>query len=197
VPRDRYWLRPGPRGLAFLAKLAGPADAIPQVEGLNRALDLGAGRPFTVAGWYAVTGVNPTPPFMLSSARPAVELLAPSGNLSNNGQVSARLVTGRGKEVVLEAPAPAEGMTGRWGRWYHLALVRHPDGAVELYDNGVLAARKQDATTGEAITADRLIAGGYPHRELNAGHPFGGWVDEVCVYGRGLTAAEVARLAGR
>jgi RNA polymerase sigma factor (sigma-70 family) len=83
------------------------------------------------------------------------------------------------------------------GRWFHLAVV-HGHGEVVLFVDGVAVAR-QPATTARPGDSDTAItvAGGIngPDTAL-ARQRFIGAVDELLVYQRALSPAEIAALAG-
>jgi hypothetical protein len=85
------------------------------------------------------------------------------------------------------------------GAWHHLALVRAGD-RCDLFVDGVPAASGAGQTVGGSVTTDWRSAGReqYWVNLRPFGHPhFDGDLDELAVYGRALSAAEVARLAGR
>ena len=79
------------------------------------------------------------------------------------------------------------------GGWYHAALVKSADTAT-LYVDGIAAGSSEDATEfGQAL--QRLTLGVLKHDNLIRYLP--GAVDEVYLYDRALSPAEVAWLAGR
>jgi hypothetical protein len=90
----------------------------------------------------------------------------------------------------------------RVGEWHHIALTRDASGTTELFQDGRSVVRTQGQESSGAITTNVRALGVEPHvlRE-NAKSPETGFlrgcVDEFCVFGRALTADEVARLAGR
>ncbi len=79
------------------------------------------------------------------------------------------------------------------GAWYHVALVKSA-GAMTLYVNGELAGSLADTTQFDAALS-QLTVGALGHSSPSRFFP--GSLDELYVYGRDLSAAEVAWLAGR
>ncbi|WP_072479581.1 MGH1-like glycoside hydrolase domain-containing protein [Amycolatopsis australiensis] len=82
------------------------------------------------------------------------------------------------------------------GRWYHLTGVRDADaGTYVLYVDGVAQARTWAQPAGDAapgpLAIGRAVSGGH-HSDL-----WPGSVDDVRVWNRALTAAEVPELAAR
>jgi len=79
------------------------------------------------------------------------------------------------------------------GTWTHVAATY--DGAtMKLYYNGVLV--KQQAASGAIATTKNKLAVGTKIGTANAGDYFDGKLDEVRLYDRGLSAAEVTALVG-
>jgi hypothetical protein len=78
------------------------------------------------------------------------------------------------------------------GVWHHFALARNAGNTVTLFCDGQLAESATGANAGGAITTDVRSAGRGP-----AGPPWDGCLDELAVYDRDLTAAEIRTLAGR
>jgi hypothetical protein len=75
------------------------------------------------------------------------------------------------------------------GSWHHVVAVREQD-RVALYIGGELAASTPLAPTTDTKEYD-LIIGRYSLAGNWIGRPFAGHIDEVAVYDRALTAAEV------
>ena len=81
------------------------------------------------------------------------------------------------------------------GRFYHVAHVVHANSHQELYLNGVLQASSAD------IVGINNTDGNNDFITIGAGHYgaelqyFNGVIDDVRIYGRGLTASDVAELA--
>jgi len=77
------------------------------------------------------------------------------------------------------------------GTWYHVAATYDVSGTATLYVNGTQVATRsglQPAT----VSGERALIGRTP---FGGGGPWPGSIDEVRVYDRALTAAEVASLA--
>jgi hypothetical protein len=80
------------------------------------------------------------------------------------------------------------------GQWVHVAMVRtRSSGKVELYINGMLDRTSLSGSTGSLTANPRIIIGA----NTLDGYYYKGLVDDVWIYSRALTAAEVARLAGK
>lgn len=84
--------------------------------------------------------------------------------------------------------------------WHHVALVRHADGTVDLYQDGVLASRRQSVKSRGGVTTKFRALGWERHPRLRPGKGddlrakyFQGAIDEFAVFHRALTAAELAR----
>jgi hypothetical protein len=78
------------------------------------------------------------------------------------------------------------------GRWHHAAGVASVDGDTEIYLDGVRIDHdisRLPFTYAAAPSA--LIVG----RAMSGGQPFDGWLDEVRIYDRALSAAEIQALA--
>jgi hypothetical protein len=80
------------------------------------------------------------------------------------------------------------------GQWVHVAMVRTRSlGKVELYINGMLDRTSLSGGTGSLTANPRILIGA----NTIDGYYYKGLVDDVWIYSRALTAAEVARLAGK
>jgi hypothetical protein len=107
-----------------------------------------------------------------------------------NGQLN---VTSRTWRKRLDAPLPA----GR-GPWRHVAFTRSADGTVTLWADGAPLRQIHGRSTSIGGGAGPLTIGG----ALNTSDPtradelFAGDLDEMLIYDRALSAAEVAALAG-
>jgi hypothetical protein len=172
-----------------------------ELDGVKDYLDLGAGpglnfkadAPFTVAGWVRTK----RPWGTVVSLRNGKDGGALLDLVVADGRAQAQ-VREDGKEVgqhaVLTAGAVAD------GDWHHFALTR--DGrSFELYLDGAAQGRATGRDAGGPITTD-LRALGSERAWVRSGtnRPeqqfLQGALDEVCVFGRALSAAEVKRLAG-
>jgi hypothetical protein len=94
---------------------------------------------------------------------------------------------GGGNELVSPSPIPT-------GQWVHVAATYDPGtGEKRLYVNGMLVA---SATLTAPLVYDTTSAGNlYIGQDPGAGEAFRGAIDDVGVWGRALTAAEVQTLA--
>jgi len=178
---------PGVKGSAL--RLDGKADYLDL--GPDARLNFGAGAPFTLAGWIATEADEG---IVCSFRRrtagfPVIEIFVKAGNLhgwvrdDTSGFGGARVAGGLVKD----------------GNWRHVALVRHPDGTVELFLDAAFQAKDKGENSGGAITTD-LRALGSERFVVQSKKPgptyFAGSIDEFCVFNRALTPEEIAVLAG-
>jgi len=80
--------------------------------------------------------------------------------------------------------------------WHHLAMVRKPDGHVVVFLDGKQVDQGNGGNTAGSITTDLRAIGG----DLRPGFApprYEGAVDELCIFGRDLSADEIAALAGK
>ncbi len=83
------------------------------------------------------------------------------------------------------------------GQWHHLAGVRVDSANSELYVDGQLVAEKTDIANVDLNTAGDLLIGGFVYKDTTGGGQdivlgaFEGLVDEVSVYNRALSAAQI------
>lgn len=89
------------------------------------------------------------------------------------------------------------------GRWYHLALV-YNDGGASVYVNGMLMTNRRRKSPGTPsgctapVFANAIIANTEPlvfGRPDSGLHGFPGRLDDLRIYSRALTAAEIQQLA--
>jgi hypothetical protein len=185
--RGGWWVN-GVKGKGLL--LDGHADHFD--FGDSPRYNYAAGSGFTVAGWFLTKRNQGS---VLSqrnyhSDLPAVDVSVESGKLWGTvrcDNAPGSLVRLKGQDVALD-------------KWQHFALVREPDGTVELFLNGVSQGRLQKPGSDGAITTN-LRAVGYERylakkKETGPRYHLHGSVDEFCIFSRALSAAEVERLAG-
>jgi hypothetical protein len=81
------------------------------------------------------------------------------------------------------------------GQWVHVAMVRtRSTGKVELYINGMLDRTTLISSSTGSLTANsRILIGA----NTVDGYYYKGLIDDVWIYDRALTLAQVARLAGK
>jgi hypothetical protein len=81
------------------------------------------------------------------------------------------------------------------GQWVHVAMVRtRSTGKVELYINGMLDRTTLISSSTGSLTANpRILIGA----NTVDGYYYKGLIDDVWIYNRALTLAQVARLAGK
>ena len=134
---------------------------------------------FTVAGWFRWT-TNPTPYYSgIHGGGGSWEL-----RVMADGRFGATFYQSIGPDVFTEIVSP---LAYNDGEWHHAAAVLL-SGLVRLYVDGVLVA--QDSTN--PISSVR------PSTQTVTGHvasDFVGDIDEVLVYSRALTGAEIAAIA--
>ncbi|HEV7780227.1 MAG TPA: LamG-like jellyroll fold domain-containing protein [Chitinophagaceae bacterium] len=80
------------------------------------------------------------------------------------------------------------------GTWHHVAAVRN-NGTISLYIDGAFRLSTTEGTTAPTypinMQAGAMCYGGYTPPRYN---PFGGKIDEIRIYNRALSAAEIATL---
>ncbi len=87
------------------------------------------------------------------------------------------------------------------GKWHHFALTRQPDGTIELFLDAQSQGKEVGKNTGGPITTDLralasdrfVVASG---KDAPAAY-FAGSINEMCVYDRALSPAEIGVLAGK
>ncbi|MEO6541713.1 MAG: LamG-like jellyroll fold domain-containing protein [Ferruginibacter sp.] len=82
------------------------------------------------------------------------------------------------------------------GSWHHATAVRN-NGTISLYVDGIFRLSATEGTTAPTypinMQAGAMCYGGYTPPRYN---PFGGKIDELRIYNRALTAAEILIVAG-
>lgn len=159
--------------------------------GTHPALNFAAGAPFTVSAWVRTTTDGVVLSFRNAAEPGAVVMLSVEG-----GRLAFKLREDRGEGGV---PAVVTGPPVADGRWHHAAGVRHPDGTVELFVDGTPAGSATGASGGPVTTDLRFV--GREEARARANSPgrttWSGVADELAVFGRRLSADEIAALAGR
>jgi hypothetical protein len=184
--RGGQWV-PGVKGSAL--RLNGTSDHVEL--GPDARLNFGAGVPFTLTAWIA-TEADEGNICSFRGSRPPSPVIA---LLVSGGRIHGWV---RDDGSRAGAARPAGGLV-KDGKWHHVALVRHPDGTVELFLDAVSQDRQKGEHSGGAITTDLRALGTdrfvvVARKQGPTG--FAGSIDEFCVYNRDLTAEEIALLAG-
>src|SRR3989454_9496384 len=134
---------------------------------------------FTVAAWFRWT-TNPSPYYSgIQGGGLSWEL-----RVMADGRFGATFYQSIGPDVFTEIVSP---LAYNDGTWHHAAAILR-SGLVRLYVDGVLVA--QDATN--PITSVRTSTQTIDGRVVS---DFAGDIDEVVVYGRALSDAEIAAVA--
>ncbi len=165
---------------------------IPNSEKLN----FGNKQDFTVAAWVKLaTGMTDGTVLLFHDSRGYsmihldISKGQPVARIRKDGSVRDTSVRGSKK-------LPA-------GSWEHLAILRHGDGTVELFHNGMSVGEARHrahffVADGLVKTNTRVI-GKVPqnprHVHLNQ-RPLKGMVDELCMFQRALNKREIKKLAG-
>ena len=110
------------------------------------------------------------------------------GLLSGDGYISGHVRTATGGGYIKSNVTRASIV----GKWTHLALT-YDDSSTQLYVNGAEAATPLPASGGIVTAAGDLLLGS---ENAIAGTLLQGSLDDVSIFSRALTAAEVATLAG-
>src|SRR5437773_383102 len=135
-----------------------------------------AGVDFTVAAWFNWT-TNPSPYYGgIQGGGLSWEL-----RVMADGRFGATIYQSIGPDLFTEIVSPS---TYGDGAWHHAAAVLR-SGLVELYVDGVLVAQDTTSPIGFVRASTQTIIG-------RVASDFVGAIDEVRVYNRALTAAEVA-----
>jgi Concanavalin A-like lectin/glucanases superfamily len=159
--------------------------------GKDFRLNFAPGAPFTLAGWAATEADQG----VICSFR----------KKQGFGVISASVVKGNIHGWVRDDTAGFGGvqLTGapiKDGKWHHFALIRQPDGIVELFLDAVSQSKNKGKASAGPITTD-LRALGSDRFVVTGGKKgpayFTGSIDEVCLYNRVLSAEEIAALAGK
>jgi hypothetical protein len=185
--RGGQWV-PGVRGQAL--ELNGSGEAF--FPGAAPGLDIGKKAPFTLAIWVRTNDQNGT----VVGFRSHPDGLALLWVWLEGGKPRTWL---RHDGGVFTPPGTTSKTALRPGEWHHLAFLRHPDGSLQLFQDGASVDRQPGGgeATG-ALTTNARALGMEPMEDRNAGkHYYSGGLDEFCMFDRALTPAEVAKLAGR
>jgi hypothetical protein len=192
-------------GNGFLALLhggqwvAGVKGSALRLDGKNDYLDLGPdarlnfapGAPFTLAGWVATEADQGVICSFRrrTAAFPVIDLIVKTGQVHGWVRDDASGFGG----------ARVAGASIKDGKWHHVALLRHPDGTVELFLDAVSQARNKGEHSGGAIATDMRALGSerfVVNSKRTGPTYFAGIIDEFCIYNRPLAAEEIAILAG-
>jgi len=153
--------------------------------------------------WSRAASICPsTPPalwFRVDGGTGQRDLLSIYDSASNHG-ILLEIAANEGLRFLHRAPLGAttgvdvtSDFTYTDGFWHHAAIVKS-DTAVTVYVNGIPVATVANANQFGA-PLQRLILGVLRHDSLTRYFP--GAIDEVGIYSRALSDAEIASLAGR
>jgi hypothetical protein len=179
------WVQ-GVKGTAV--RLGGKSDYVDL--GSQPRLNFPADGPFTIAIWFATRSNGVLCSFRRQrSLFPVIELSVRQGRLTGwvrddrSGFGGARLTGGAGND----------------GKWHHAALVRQGDGTIELFLDGASQGHARGTNSGGPITTDLRTLGCDRVRLAQEKAPgfLAGSLDEICVYHRPLSQAEIVSLAAR
>jgi hypothetical protein len=162
--------------------------------GMDPRLSFGADAAFTIALWVR------------TDEREGM-VLSMRNSRSDRPQIDLAVRAGKPMLVVGDDTDPGQGHAVVWGgpvadgNWHHLAFTRAGN-AVELFVDGVSQDKKTGAAVAGPITSDlRAIGLEKLWAETNDTRwgvgTFKGSVDDLHIYSRALTPAEVTRLAAR
>jgi hypothetical protein len=167
--------------------------------GTNSSLNFGNSAPFTVAAWVKTTANYGMIVSFRSSTDggPAIDLaVGYDGGTDNPGKamILVRQDGGGGGSY-----AHVIGGSVNDGQWHHVAAVRGSGSTIELFLDGISQGTSSDTQSGGSITTD-LRAMGSERRWVNDGYGtavqryLAGTIDDVRIYGRALSAVEIAAL---
>jgi hypothetical protein len=200
-----YWPLDGAAGAGATAHggkwVEGVRGKALELDGANDYVDLGAaaalnfkaGAPFTVAGWVRTKRPSGTVLSLRHSkdGGALLDLTVAGGRLQAQVREDGKEL---GEHVVVTGPPVSD------GDWHHFALTRVGQ-SFELYVDGDASAQGTGRDAGGPITTDLRALGSeraWAQRGVNPPEQrfLQGALDEVCVFGRALSAAEVKKLAG-
>jgi type II secretory pathway pseudopilin PulG len=166
--------------------------------GTNSSLNFGNSEPFTVAAWVKTTeNYGAIVSFRSSTDDGSVIDLSVGyeGVTDDPGKAMFLVRQDGGGSYANVKGGPVSD-----GQWHHLAAVRGPGSTIELFLDGVSQGTGSGAQAGGAVTTD-LRAIGSERRWVSAGYGTAdqrylvGTIDDVRIYDRALSAAEIAALA--
>jgi hypothetical protein len=157
----------------------------------DSSLDVGSGGGLTLAAW-----INPND---LSTARPIMEWTnglhlwesVTNGGAVGPGNLYANLQDTNGNAHIISS-APGVLQTGKW----QLVALTYDNasGIATLYLNGQVVAQQNFGSFNPVTNTDLTLG----HRQINSFNgvftPFSGGMDDVGIYNRALTAAEIQTL---
>jgi hypothetical protein len=173
-------------------RLNGKSDYLDLGPASNH-LSFGDGQPFTVACWVNTTADSG----VISAFRGKDKILPAVVLFVRDGKVRGRV---RDDTAGQGGGALPEGGPINDGKWRHVALVRQPDGTVELYLDGIFQAKEKGKNSAGPITTQHHTVGSdrfvveHPRRPGPA--YFDGSIDEFCVFKRALSGDDIAVLTG-
>lgn len=158
--------------------------------GTSPDFNFAANAPFTFAGWFKSTAGNGFIVSQRQSERDAADI----DIWLDAGQLCAIVRTDAYAGATLRIPRPAND-----GKWHHFALTRSGD-TVQLYLDGNADSKTAVPGTSGAITTNLRALGSerlWVQIHYAGQAQFKGAIDEVCIFGRELSAADVKELMRR
>jgi hypothetical protein len=167
--------------------------------GTASSLNFGSYAPFTVAAWVKTTDNYGMIVSFRSSTDggPVIDLAVGYDGGGADDPGKAMILVRQDGDV--GTYAHVKGGSVKDGLWHHLAVVRGSGSTIELFLDGVSQGTASDTYSGGAITTD-LRAIGSERRWVNDGYGtsdqryLAGTIDDVRIYGRALSAGEIAAL---
>ncbi len=167
--------------------------------GATAKLDVAKNAEETICCWVKPQSAN-GPVFVFRGKESNVGASAALGVWLSGGKLRAVTRPAGGSGGQPDHPSAGEVVLNEW---HHVALARHADGTVELFLDGASVSRKKSilvrgavTTTSRALGLDRG-ARAQPGRPAEPSRDFHGAIDEFAVFDRVLSAADIAKLAGR
>lgn len=141
----------------------------------------------TVSAWVRVRAFPTTAP---TGKLPTAYIVGKLSNRDTNGWRLAVLAEPNFSFVVPPSSDSAKGVMPPTG-WTHLAAVYRPSVSIELYVNGNSAAQSTTSIPAAIVDSQNELRIG---NRYDGTDPFMGELDDVRVYERALSAAEIASL---
>lgn len=170
--------------------------------GAASGLNVAAGAPFSISGWFRVAPTELAGPIVSFrhsvNDNPVIDICIGSAGVTTVSGALQALVRDDGGAMYAEVTSGTT--TVNDDSWHHFALTRNAGAQIELFLDGVSLGTNSGAGSGGAITTDdralgaelRWVAGGANTPDVRY---LNGAIEEVQFYGRQLSLADIQTLA--